>query len=411
MIKEDFIYVGIDLHKATHTAVVIDCYNNKLGEITFDNRPADFPKLVAKVKKCNTEGKGVVYGLENAYGYGRALAVWLIDKRYLVKDVNTAISHRQAKHRGAMYRKSDSDDAEAIALATLNMLDKLPDACPNDAYWSLGQLVHRRDNIMKQRTRLVNQLHEQLHIAYPSYKQFFNDISRPTALYFWENYPSKKYLEGKTVEDLREKLLPVSHNKCSTRTCETILNAVAGDKVKYIKYQDERDMVTLSIVRDLQHYNKELDKVDEMLEKMYKDLGCTLTTIPGVNVITAVKILSEIGDIKRFGNANKLAQFAGIAPLHLSSSGKGKDMATKQGNRRLQATIYFLAIQMIQISSKGTPRHPAFRAYYEKRKAEGKSSQQALICISRRLISIIYGMLKSGTEYRMPVMEDTGETV
>jgi len=48
-----------------------------------------------------------------------------------------------------MYRKSDSDDAEAIALATLNMLDKLPDACPNDAYWSLGQLVHRRDNIMK----------------------------------------------------------------------------------------------------------------------------------------------------------------------------------------------------------------------------------------------------------------------
>ena len=411
MIKEDFIYVGIDLHKATHTAVVIDCYNNKLGEITFDNRPADFPKLVAKVKKCNTEGKEVVYGLENAYGYGRALAVWLIDKGYLVKDVNTAISHRQAKHRGAMYRKSDSDDAEAIALATLNMLDKLPDACPNDAYWSLGQLVHRRDNIMKQRTRLVNQLHEQLHIAYPSYKSFFNDISRPTALYFWENYPSKKYLEGKTVEDLREKLLPVSHNKCSTRTCETILNAVAGDKVKYIKYQDERDMVTLSIVRDLQHYNKELDKVDEMLEKMYKDLGCTLTTIPGVNLITAVKILSEIGDIKRFGNANKLAQFAGIAPLHLSSSGKGKDFATKQGNRRLQATIYFLAIQMIQISSKGTPRHPAFRAYYEKRKAEGKTSQQALICISRRLISVIYGMLKSGTEYRMPVVENTGETV
>ena len=409
MTKEDFFFVGIDLHKETHTAVIIDCYNNKLGEITFANRPADFSKLVAKVKKCNTDGKEVVYGLENAYGYGRALAVWLIDKGYLVKDVNTAISHRQAKHRGAMYRKSDSDDAEAIALATLNMLDKLPDACPNDAYWSLGQLVHRRDNIMKQRTRLVNQLHEQLHIAYPSYKQFFNDISRPTALYFWENYPSKKYLEGKTVEDLRAELIPVSHNKCSTKTCETILNAVAGDKVKYIKYQDERDMVTLSIVRDLQHYNKELDKVDEMLEKMYKDLGCTLTTIPGVNVITAVKILSEIGDIKRFGNANKLAQFAGIAPLHLSSSGKGKDMATKQGNRRLQATIYFLAIQMIQISSKGTPRHPAFRAYYEKRKAEGKTSQQALICISRRLISVIYGMLKSGTEYRMPVVESAGE--
>lgn len=86
-------------------------------------------------------------------------------------------------------------------------------------------------------------------------------------------------------------------------------------------------------------------------------------------------------------------------------------MATKQGNRRLQATIYFLAIQMIQVSSKRTPRHPAFRAYYEKRKAEGKTSQQTLICISRRLISIIYGMLKSGTAYRMPVVESTGENI
>ena len=164
MVKENFIYVGIDLHKETHTAVMIDCYNQKLGEITFPNRPTDFPKLVTKVKKCNTDAKEVVYGLENAYGYGRPLAVWLIDKGYFVKDVNTAISHRQAKHRGAMYRKSDSDDAEAIALATLNMLDKLPDACPNDAYWSLGQLVHRRDNIMKQRTRSVS-----LQIDYEEY--------------------------------------------------------------------------------------------------------------------------------------------------------------------------------------------------------------------------------------------------
>ena len=78
---------------------------------------------------------------------------------------------------------------------------------------------------MKQRTRLVNQLHEQLCIAYPSYKSFFNDISRPTALYFWEHYPSRKYLRGKSVEDLRKELVPVSHNKCSTKTCEKILAA------------------------------------------------------------------------------------------------------------------------------------------------------------------------------------------
>lgn len=78
---------------------------------------------------------------------------------------------------------------------------------------------------------------------------------------------------------------------------------------------------------------------------MYHALGCTLTPIPGVNIITEVKILAVIGDIRRFPNKDKLAQFSGIAPIKLSSSGKGKDKATKQGNRRLQAIIYFLAIQ------------------------------------------------------------------
>lgn len=118
--------------------------------------------------------------------------------------------------------------------------------------------------------------------------------------------------------------------------------------------------------------------MDKQLEEMYHMLGCTLTTIPGVNVITAVKILSEIGDVRRFSSPSKLTRFAGIAPLTLSSNGKGKDLATKQGNRRLQATIYFLAVQMVQKTSKKTERNPAFRKYYEKKLGEGKNGNRHL---------------------------------
>nr|WP_294495361.1 transposase [uncultured Anaerosporobacter sp.] len=201
---------------------------------------------------------------------------------------------------------------------------------------------------------------------------------------------------------MREELVPVSHNRCSTKTCEKILDAIKNDKVKDNEHQESRDVVTKGIVRDFQHYEKQLQEVDTELEKLYHSLGCTLTTIHGVNITTAVKMLAEIGDINRFSNASKLAQFAGIAPINLSSAGKGTDKASKQGNRRLQATIYFLAVQMIQVSSKGIARNSVFRAYYERRLAEGKNGQQVLICISRRLINIIYGMLKNGTEYRMP---------
>ena len=401
---ENYIYVGIDLHKETHTAVILDCWNEKLGEITFANTPADFPRLVRKVSKYCIDGKEPVYGLENAYGYGRTLAVWLLEKGYLVKDVNTSLSHREAKHR-AMFKKSDSFDARAVALVTITMLDELPDACPNDAYWSLGQLVSRRDNIMSHLTRLKNQLHEQLCISYPSYKKFFNDVGRPTALYFWEQYPSPRHLKGKTVEELREELVPISHNRCSTKTCQNILDVIKSDKAMEREYQDSRDMIIRSIVKDINHYNTQLKEMDEAIEKLYNTMGCTLTTIPGVNVTTAVKILSEIGDVRRFKNASKLAQFAAIAPLKMSSANSETTKRRKEGNRRLQATIYFLAIQMIQVSSKGVPRNPVFRAYYEKRLAEGKPTKQVLICICRRLINIIYGMLKHQTEYRMPQLE------
>lgn len=182
MIREDLIYVGIDLHKEVHFAVILDCWNNKLGEIEFANKPSEFPKLVRKVKKYCTDGKQAVYGLENAYAYGRSLAVWLLDKGYIVKDVNPSLSHREAKHR-AMFKKSDRDDARAVAIVTINMLHELPNACPNDAYWALGQLTHRRDSIMSQLVRLKNQLHELLCISYPSYKKFFTDIGRDSTLF------------------------------------------------------------------------------------------------------------------------------------------------------------------------------------------------------------------------------------
>jgi hypothetical protein len=88
--------------------------------------------------------------------------------------------------------------------------------------------------------------------------------------------------------------------------------------------------------------------------------------------------------------------------VNFSSAGKGNDKPSKQGNRRLQAIFYFLAIQMIQVSRNGTPRNAVFYEYYQKRLKDGKSKTQALICIARRLVNIVYGMLKNKTEYRMP---------
>ena len=145
-----------------------------------------------------------------------------------MKDVNTALSYAQRKSV-PMYQKNDGYDAEAVALVLINMLDKLPDVVPDDAYWTLSQLVNRRDNICSHQQRLKNQLHEQLCVAYPSYKQFFGDIGWATALYFWLNYPSPEHLWGKTAEELAAELRPISHNNCSIKRAEKILELVRTD--------------------------------------------------------------------------------------------------------------------------------------------------------------------------------------
>ncbi|MGC4018604.1 MAG: IS110 family transposase [Muricomes sp.] len=390
--------MGVDLHKETHTAVMLDCWNQKLGEITFDNKPSEFSKLTRKVSRFVTEEKTAVYGLENAYGYGRTLAVWLIEKGNMVKDVNTALSYAQRKSV-PMYQKSDSYDAEAVALVLINMLDRLPDAIPDDKYWTLSQLVNRRDNICTHQSRLKNQFHEQLCAAYPSYKQFFGDISRVTALYFFMKYPSPEHLRGKMAEEVAEELRPVSHNNCSVKRAEKILNLIQSDGETQREHQETRDAITRSLARDLEHYRVQLKEVEKAIEMMLPQFHCTLMTMPGIDVIMAANMLSEIGDINRFLNASKLAKFAGIAPVNFSSAGKGKDMCPKQGNRRLQAIFYFMAIQ---ISTNGMPRNKVFREYYLKKVEDGKNKQQALICIARCLVNIVYGMLKNRTEYREP---------
>ena len=274
--------MGIDLHKKQYTSVIMDCFNEKLGEITFQNKPSEYGKLITKSKKYCIDGKQIVFVLENSYGYGRALAVWLIEREYLVKDVNPALSYAYRKSV-PQYKKNGSYDAQCVAI---NELHNLPDAMLEDMYWTLGQLVNRRANLKVHHVRLKNQLHEQVCIAYPSYRQFFQDIGRPTALYFWEHYPSPRLLRGKSVEELAEELIPISHNQFSIRKCQKILDAVKADGNTIRDYQTERDEITRGLVRAVRHYAAQLEEVDKAISDFLPRFECTLNTIPGVNDIT-----------------------------------------------------------------------------------------------------------------------------
>lgn len=400
--KQKHIYIGVDLHKKTHTAVVMNCWHEKLGELTFENKPAAFDELMDYVQSFTKKGISPVYGLEDVGGYGRALAVYLLERKQKLKEVNSALSYAERKSYPTT-QKSDSWDAECVAKILLNKLDELPDANPQDVYWTIGQLVTRRNGLVKGLVALKNQLHTQLSYHYPSYRKFFSDIDGKCALAFWHRFSAPHCLDGVSVETLAHFLRQASNNACSTRKAEDILSLVQADGDTTRSYQEQRDFLIQSHVRDIRFNKKEMTRVEDELKRMMKLLDYQLDTMPGIDLVTASALVAEIGDINRFASANKLARFAGIAPVNFSSGGKGTNQKSRQGNRVLHGLFYNLSVQQVQIS-KGSkkPRNPLFYQYFNRKKEEGKTPTQALVCVMRRLVNIIYGMMKNKTAFRMP---------
>ncbi|MEY2300601.1 IS110 family transposase [Bacillus tropicus] len=404
--RQNYLYVGVDLHKEHHTAVIINCWQEKLGEIQFENKPSAFSKFLLEVETYVSAGVSVVFGLEDVGGYGRALAKYLVDHEQVVKEVNPALSFLERKSH-VTTQKSDSWDAECVARILIKKLNQLPDAKPNDLFWSIQQLVSRRNALVKAQSALKNQLHIQLNHHYPSYKKFFSELDGKTALAFWQQYPSPSCLEGANIKQLTAFLLDVSNNTCSVKKASEILKLVKEDGQTMKEYQETRDFLVRSIVRDIEFKKKEMKYIERELNQLVKLLDYQLETMPGIELVTASALIAEIGDVRRFPNANKLARFAGIAPVYFGSGGKGKTHKSKQGNRALHALFYNLAVQQVQVA-KGSklPRNPVFHAYYQKKLKEGKTKGQALVCIMRRLVNIVYGMMKYKTAYELPIVEE-----
>ncbi|PGY99380.1 IS110 family transposase [Bacillus cereus] len=404
--RQNYLYVGVDLHKEQHTAVIINCWQEKLGEIQFDNKPSAFSKFLLEVETYVSDGLSVVFGLEDVGGYGRALAKYLVDHEQVVKEVHPALSFLERKSQ-VMIQKNDSWDAECVARILVNKFEQLPNVNPNDLFWSIQQLVSRRNALVKAQSALKNQLHIQLNHHYPSYKKFFSELDGKTALAFWQQYPSPSCLEGANIKRLTAFLLDVSNNTCSVKKASEILRLVKEDGQTMKEYQEMRNFLVRSIVREIEFKKKEMKYIERELKQLINLLDYQLETMPGIELVTASALIAEIGDVRRFPNANKLARFAGIAPVYFGSGGKGKTHKSKQGNRALHALFYNLAVQQVQVA-KGSklPRNPVFHAYYQKKLKEGKTRGQALVCIMRRLVNIVYGMMKYKTAYELPVVEE-----
>lgn len=351
--KQQTLYIGVDVHKDTHTAVGVSPFGEKLFELTVGNYQKDFDTLSERIRDVSEQSVlSPFVGLEDCSGYGERLSSFLVE-RYPVVQVHSTLVERDRK-RQTHPEKSDSLDALGVAKVMMQSIDTLPVYTVSEEAKKakqLKELSHDREYLVEERIRLKNQLHTILHRIWNSeYKEKFKDPFALKALRYWqEHVPECDPFLEKTMRRKVSRLFDLFHE---INDLENDMTALLGE-----------------------HY--------------------TVHSASGCGPVVAAMIIGEIGDINRFKSPAALAKYAGCAPRECSSGKTVRWRKTKSGNRRLTTAFHRMALS--QISRMGNDKA---KAYFTKKVSEGKSKSQALVCLRRQMVNIVWMMMKHQTTYR-----------
>lgn len=361
---DQFLYVGMDIHKDNHTACLTNCFSQVLEKLEISNSKEDFNQLVSQVKHLSREKRlKPIFGLEDSYGNGLRLATFLKRQGLEVRIVPPVLVDRERKYE-THPEKSDSLDAFGVARVLIQRIDSLPtySITPKDELSKeIKELVLDREFLVKEQTRLKNQLHRLFSKSYGSnYRQLFKGTFSLKALKYWHRFPLPK----KSLDD-------------GLINCRNVL-----------KNQIRRKVKRLLTIKD------EIKQINQELEILIQKTGQRIDTMPGCGKVLASMVLAEVRDIDRFHSSNSLAKYAGLCPRERSSGKSRKFFKSQSGNRRLNAAIHKIALSQI-----GRHGSPYAKEYFQRKISEGKTKAQALRCLKRRLSDIIYMMMKYKVGY------------
>lgn len=354
------VVVGTDVHKRTHTFVAVDAAGQELGQLTVEATSVGHDQAVRWA--AERFGPGLRWGIEDCRHLSARLEIDLLEAGQAVVRVPARLmaeQRRTARTRG----KSDPIDALAVARAVLREPD-LPAATLDEASRELKLLVNHREDLVHQRTAIINRFRWHLHRIDPSVD------------------PRQKSLKlTKTITGLREFLadLPGIDARLAQELLDDIEALTAREKSL------EKEITALVTVQ-----------------------APALLELPGCGPLTAAKIVAETAGVARFANEARFAMHAGVAPIPVwSGRTKGRVRLNKAGNRQLNAALHRMAITQIRLGGLG-------KAYYDKRLAAGDSTTEALRCLKRRLARVVFNTLNNNRQAPAPALLaprlDIGET-
>jgi len=383
------VWVGVDAGKGFHWAVAIDEEGEVLISRKAHNDEAD---LSALVEEALTFGPDLVWATDQPGGSAALLLALLWEREQrVVYAPGVAVNRARDAHRGES--KTDARDARLIAELARMRRDLATLEPGAQLLAELRLLVaHRRDLVLDQ-SRSIVRLREALVALFPGLERTL-DLRTRGPLVLLTRYQSPGALR-RAGQKRVEAYLRSKGVRNAARLAENALRAAKAQRVVL-----PAEGIAAGIVRELAQralgLKERIAGLDQELEDRFfaHPLSEVLESLPGMGPVLGAEFLVAVGDpTEAFENADRLAAYAGLVPAAYDSGKRvGNRRRMRGGNKLLKSIFYRSAFSSLR-------HHQASRAFYDRKRAEGKKHRQALIALARRRVNVLWAMMRDGERF------------
>lgn len=381
------LYYGIDVASEKHNCCVLDEREHVMCEFSFTNDQTGFSNLLHYLNYPSIpEGTKKHIGLEATGVYGENLTEFLRRNGFEVTTFNPLTVKKQLTATTLRKTKTDKSDAKFIAVMLARGNYK-PDAPTLYHTSELKSLSRRRFLLVKKRSGAKNVAKSLIVKLFPEYLKLFTDTFGVTSMALLSKYPSAKDLSSCRRASLAKLLASSSRGRFGIDKAEAIIDLAKNSIGKYSR----ADAIALSMaLEEITFYSGQIERLEHEIHLIFQEHPSPVLSIPGIGEVIGAMIVSEIGNIERFSNPNKLLAYAGLEPS-IYQSGKftpSSGSMVKRGSSFLRWALMMAARLVPRFSL-------TFGAYLHKKSSEGKHFNVATSHVAKKLVRIIFSLLKN----------------
>jgi len=385
------LYCGIDVAKRKHAVVILD-ERGQIHKPVFEteNTHAGMDLLLDVLQKL---GEPVSIGLEATGHYWLSLYDVLTKKGYEVVVLNPL---QIAAYRKSGIRKVKNDRTDAVWIADFVRIAHLPPASRDiPTLLQLRELSRFRYWLAEQIGDCKRKLLTILDRVFPEYEKLFSSVFITSSRAMLQEAVSAQDFADFDLQELTALLAKTSRGRFGAGKAEQI-QAQARQSIGVGFLANAAQVEMRCLLAQLELLEDQEAEIDQVLTALMESLPQHILSIPGVGLPTGAAILSEIGDVNRFENADKLVAYAGIdATVHQSGQFQATEMhMSKRGSPYLRLALW-------QAASMCLKHNQELRAYYDKKRQEGKAHGTALGAVCRKLLLRVYVILKEKRPYEV----------